>query len=193
MGRKKNSLPSVAVIGLVILMVILYTIATHPWILIPIIGIPIAVILIYRNRKKKRELQYLEALRSMSVSDLDGLNGLEFERFLKTLFELDGCKVQLTKPSRDMGADLIVKRNGKTMAVQAKRYDGKVGVGAVQQVVSSINIYKTDGGIVITNSEFTSPAITLAKANSIELIDRGDLENLIVDVYKRKSKNDKKI
>src|SRR5437879_1913292 len=118
MRKRKNSLPSIAAIGFLILIFIVYEIATHPLILIPIIGIPVTVILIYRNKKKKRELQYLEALRSMSVSDLDEIDGIDFERFLKTLFELDGCKVVLTKQSGDMGADLIVKRNGRTMAVQ---------------------------------------------------------------------------
>lgn len=188
MGRRKNTLPSAAVLGLVILMLILYVIATHPLILIPIIAIAVTIILIYRHRKKKWKMQYLEALRSMSVSDLDELDGIAFEHFLKTLFEIDGYKVELTKPSRDMGADLIVKRNGKTMAIQAKRYSGKVGVDAVQQVVSSINFYRTDGGMVITNSEYTSPAVKLAKVNGIELIDKSDLENLIVNIYERNNK-----
>lgn len=187
MGRN-NSIPSTAAIVLAIIVAIIYGIATHPWILIVIGGVVGTVIITYKHHKKVWEKNYLEALRSFSISDLDELSGIEFERFLKRLFEVDGCKVNLTKAAHDMGADLIVKRNGRTIAIQAKRYDKKVGVSAIQQVTSSIMMYKTDGGMVITNNEFTEPAIKLAKVNGIELIDGGKLENLIVDIYKRRTK-----
>lgn len=37
-------------------------------------------------------------------------------------------------------------------------------------------MYKADKGIVITNNTFTQAAIELAKANNIELVDGGKIE-----------------
>jgi len=44
---------------------------------------------------------------------------------------------------------------------------------------SGRNHYKADKGVVITNSTFTNSAISLAKSNKIELIDRTKLKELI--------------
>ena len=59
--------------------------------------------------------------------------------------------------------------------LQAKRWTTKVGIGAVQEIVASINYYNADKGIVISNNFFTKNANGLALKNNIELWDRNKL------------------
>jgi hypothetical protein len=65
--------------------------------------------------------------------NFDTLSGVEFETWVRRLLEENGFEVQGTPATRDQGADLIAKKNGKTIIVQAKRYRGAVGNKAVQR------------------------------------------------------------
>ena len=114
-----------------------------------------------------------------SLKKVDNMTGIEFEEFLKLHFERLGCNVKMTKTSGDYGADLIVTYKGKKIAVQAKRYNSKIGVKAVQEVIGSIRYYHANLGLVVTNSTYTPNAITLAKANDILLWDRTVLMQMI--------------
>ncbi|MGL4873256.1 MAG: restriction endonuclease [Clostridium sp.] len=109
-------------------------------------------------------------------------DGLEFELFLKDLFEKINYTVKTTKASGDQGADLILIRNGETIVVQAKFYSSPVGNKAVQEVVASMKFYNASRGIVVTNNIYTKGAIELAKANNIELWDGSALEELIYQI-----------
>lgn len=55
------------------------------------------------------------------------MTGREFEIYLSVLFRNLGYKVKLTKASGDYGADLILKKSGLSIVVQAKRYKKKWG------------------------------------------------------------------
>lgn len=137
-----------------------------------------------RNVRREIELQQYEnkllySEKSYSISDLDLLSGSEFELFLKELFEKMGYLVEHTKLSGDQGADLIISKFGHKVAVQAKNYTANVGNKAIQEVVSAIKHYKADRGMVVATSDFTQPAIELAKSNDIELIDRHRLAKLM--------------
>ena len=113
------------------------------------------------------------------MQDVDILDGYEFERFLKRLFEKMGYQVEHTKLSGDQGGDLVLIKLGERVVVQAKRYGGAIGNRAVQEITAAVNHYRADKGIVVTNSYFTAAAVQLAKSNRIELIDRDKLENMI--------------
>lgn len=90
-----------------------------------------------------------------------------------------GYHINTTPRSNDYGADIILKKDGETIVVQAKCYKSKVGVKAIQEVNASILYYQAYKAMVVTNSYFTSNAISLATANGIELIDRDQLAQLI--------------
>ncbi len=117
----------------------------------------------------------------VSINDVDSMNGIEFEKFLSNLFAKRNYDVLETKQTGDQGADLVIKRNGETTVVQAKRYESNIGNSAVQEVVASISHYKADKGMVVTNSNFTVSAKTLAESNKIELVDRDQLKQWIQD------------
>ena len=133
------------------------------------------------RRKKERQQQKAQfkekplksALRYPSMSKIDEMDGEKFEAFLKKLLEAQGYKVQLTATSGDYGADLVlVNQQRKRIIVQAKRYNAKVGIRAVQEIASAKNYYKADECWVVTNNYFTEPAINLAASNKVKLIDR---------------------
>lgn len=114
-----------------------------------------------------------------SIKGIDKMTGREFEDFLKLRFEHLGFTVQTTKASNDYGADLILQRKNFTIALQAKRYKGSIGVKAVQEVIGSMAYYEADKGLVVTNSFFTKNAQNLAAANNVALWNRDVLVCLL--------------
>lgn len=131
--------------------------------------------LIKRLFKKKPSNPALSTL-----AEIDKMSGYKFEEFMKRVYEQLGYSVYHTPKSGDQGADLILtSKEKKRIAVQVKRYSGKVSNSAVQEVVAAKGFYKCTEGIVVTNSYFTDSARQLAKANFIDLVDRNELEKMI--------------
>jgi HJR/Mrr/RecB family endonuclease len=114
----------------------------------------------------------------LAPQDFRALKGSEFESYVAQLLSGAGYTVTGTRATGDQGADLIAKKDGLTIAVQAKRYAGPVGNGAVQEIVAALRYYNADEGWVTTNSTFTRSARDLAHANKIRLIDGNDLKDL---------------
>lgn len=120
----------------------------------------------------------------IDISDIDKMDdGSEFEMYLYRLLLALGYKgVYKTVGSGDFGADLVfLDRSGIRNVIQAKRYsiDNPVGIGAVQEVYSSMRYYKAKKSIVITSSSYTNRCETLAGVNHVKLIDRSDLIEII--------------
>lgn len=110
-------------------------------------------------------------------------NGYEFEEYVANLYKKLGYTIEeVTKKSGDQGADVIANKDGKRYVIQAKYYNSPVGNKAVQEVVASIKIYGANQAIVVTNNNFTSSAIELAKANNVELINGDKLKELKQEV-----------
>ncbi len=117
--------------------------------------------------------------KSYSVQTIDKMNGLQFEMFLKVLFEKMGYNVELTKSSGDQGADLVLVKFGKKTVVQAKQYSKKVSNTAVQEITAAIKYYSAQQGMVVTSNEFTPGAIELAHSCGIRLVNRTELSEWI--------------
>ena len=121
----------------------------------------------YYNARKKEPT---------TEQDFTKMSGIEFENYLSILLKENGfTDVFGTPKTGDQGADLIAKKNNRTIIIQAKRYGGSVGNKAVQEVVGAIKYYHGDEGWVITNSTFTKSARELANINNVKLIDGVDL------------------
>lgn len=120
-------------------------------------------------KKKCWKWSYLRS----PISKVDKMDGHEFEDYLKAHFEKIGyhCK-NVGSNGHDYGVDLVISKNGIKTAVQAKRYNGSVGIKAVQEIVSGKDYYDCDHAMVVTNSRFTSSAINLADKCGVELWDR---------------------
>lgn len=144
------------------------------------------MIAFYLIRIVYRRLQERTALKRLACSGIqyiDQMDGFQFETYLKALFQQLGYKAQVTPKSGDFGADLIMKGQQK-IVIQAKRYGSKnrVSLSAVQEVYGAQAYYKADEAWVITNSSFTKSARALAEACNVQLFDRKDLKELILEV-----------
>ncbi|MYL43996.1 restriction endonuclease [Virgibacillus salexigens] len=128
-----------------------------------------------------RERAILKKLSKAGIQDIDKMDGFQFEVYLKALLKALGYKSTVTSGSHDFGADLIMKKEGKKIAIQAKRYGyrNRVGIEAIQQVYASKPFYKVDECWVMTNSLFTKSARQLAKACDVKLYDRYKLSEFI--------------
>lgn len=116
---------------------------------------------------------------SISIYDVDAMNGIEFEEFVAGLFTKLGYTTEVTKASGDQGVDVIAKKDGKMLGIQAKCYSGVVGNHAIMEVVAGMNYYGCNSCMVVTNSTFSASAKELAQANHVELWDRDDLKEQI--------------
>ena len=111
---------------------------------------------------------------------LDGMEGHDFEWFCADLLERRGVvDVEVTKSSGDYGVDVLAEKDGVTYAIQCKRYDGPVGVKAVQEAYAGRDFYDRMVGAVMTNQYFTDPAVAAARKLKILLWDRGYLESML--------------
>jgi hypothetical protein len=108
----------------------------------------------------------------VSQPEVGELSGAEFEAYVGRILKESGYEdVRGTPTTGDQGADLIAKKEGRTIVIQAKRYQGSVGNKAVQEVAAAVNFYGAQEGWVITNATFTQSAKALAQKNNIKLID----------------------
>jgi restriction system protein len=110
-----------------------------------------------------------QRLRKSGILEVDKMPGKVFEEYLQVLLRKRGYKVAITAATGDYGADLILSSTDKKIVVQDKRYKKKVGLKAVQEIVSTKNYYKADECWVITNNFFTAPAVKLATSNNVVL------------------------
>lgn len=127
------------------------------------------LLLLFRRLISRRYL-------GMSMRKVDKLSGRAFEKYLRAQFKHLGYRVTLTDFSHDYGADLIVRKHGEKIVVQAKRYEKNVGIAAVQEAVGSVAYYDADRAMVVTNSGFTKSARNLARQNDVELWGRYDIQ-----------------
>ena len=135
------------------------------------------------DSSRYREKDYSEELKTQSIDVLykNVESGYEFESFCYTLFSELGYQVEQTKLSNDQGADLIIQKDSIKKVVQAKFYSSTVGNKAVQEAVAAKAHYNAQYAIVITNNFYTPSAKSLAKSNSVELIDGDDIQRLILE------------
>jgi restriction system protein len=126
-----------------------------------------------KSKKNKR-------LKESGILEIDTMDGIQFEHYLKLLFQSQNYSVIGTPASSDFGADLVIEREGKKIVVQAKRYSKNVGIDAIQQVIGSVSHYKADEAWVITNRDFTAAAYTLAESNNVKLINRDQFIDMVL-------------
>lgn len=120
------------------------------------------------------------AVRRRRSGDMDLMEGHEFEYYCADLLRRAGfLEVEVTRGSGDYGIDILAERDGVTYAIQCKRYDGPVGVKAVQEAYAGRDYYDRMVGAVMTNQYFTRPAVEVAQKLKILLWDRGYLDSML--------------
>lgn len=141
------------------------------------------------SNKQREQDAWQQRYGTAKAAELDQLSGIEFEEFLAGLFRAQGYAAELTPTSGDYGADLILSKGGQRIAVQAKRYVGSVGVGAVQEALSGMAYYNCQVAWVITTGAFTTNALELAQKSGVKMVGRSDIGKLMAQ-HGTKANND---
>ena len=123
---------------------------------------------------------YTKNRRSLSLSEIDSLDGLAFERFIADLLKkLEFKSITVTKASGDFGVDIIAFKDKKKWVFQCKRYKSKLSIKPIQEIYSGARKYNADIAVVVTNAYFTNCAKEFAADLSVLLWDRDILAKLI--------------
>ena len=121
-----------------------------------------------------------EKTSAISLTDIDGMDGVEFERFCMNIIMHNGfTNVRMTETTSDYGGDILAEKDQIKYVIQCKRYMSSVGVSAVQEVIGSRVIYNCHVGVVLTNNYFTKNAEVLAEKTNVLLWNRKDLSRLL--------------
>lgn len=136
--------------------------------------VSIVLIQMLRNQASK------ERLKRSGIDEIDKMDGRQFEHYLGQLFTSQGYRAEVTRAAGDFGADLILRKDGRVIAVQAKRYKSNISISAVQEVQAAIAYYSAHEAWVVTNRNFTPAAVSLAKSNNVKLIGRNELIEMIL-------------
>lgn len=151
------------------------------WPLWAAIGLVFLASLVVRLHAAKR-------LARSGIADIDRMDGRTFEEYLGTLFRGLGYRAQVTPYSGDYGGDLVVRRDGRSQVIQAKRSNRPVGPRAVQEVIAARPHYHCQGAVVVTNRTFTAAARRLAASNGVTLWDRRDLVDKVVALHRQQAR-----
>ncbi|MEK5415272.1 restriction endonuclease [Paenibacillus sp. FSL L8-0708] len=146
----------------------------------------VAVVLFLSKRKPQYSKGEIIDPLKITIKDIDQMeDGSDFEEYLYLLFLALGYKDAYKTPrSRDFGTDLVfTDREGYRNVVQAKRYSYPVGLGAVQEVYSSMRYYRAKKSMVIASNVYTAACDELAGYNGVKLHSRNDLIE-IIDLFK---------
>ncbi|HET8915375.1 MAG TPA: restriction endonuclease, partial [Propionibacteriaceae bacterium] len=119
-----------------------------------------------------------------SRPDLTKMTPTEFEHFVRQLFEASGLEGWTTERTGDDGVDAVVTNRdpmiGGLTIVQAKRYNGVIGVSHIRELVGAMDEKRAGRGILVTTSWFASGCWTKAHENGrVELIDGPRLRYLV--------------
>ena len=74
-----------------------------------------------------------------------------------------------------MGADLLLNDAQGRMIVRARRWNGMVSDDTVQQAVAAMTRYGAARALVVTSSDYSEDAVTVANSNGVTLWNRATL------------------
>ena len=136
----------------------------------------LCLMLTRKDRALSKVRKLFEGTKENLLKDFDQMKGVEFENACAEILHANGYRnIIITQESRDYGVDILCDDGKFRYAVQCKRYSGRVGLNAVQQVDSGYRYYCCHKAMVMTNNYYTQQAIDLARRNGVTLIDRDDL------------------
>jgi HJR/Mrr/RecB family endonuclease len=121
------------------------------------------------------------------ADDLNGLNGVEFEKLITALLQRMGFQAEMTRATGDGGIDIVAHLErpfvGGRYLIQCKRFtDTLVGAPVVREFYGAVVAdRKAIKGIFITTSAFTDQAHEFAQNLPLELIDGSRLKKLLAE------------
>lgn len=133
---------------------------------------------------KNKRINFIKELENKTIEinntdDVDNLNPIEFEYFVREFFSKQGYKSWTTKRTHDNGADVVAEKNSERIAIQVKHSMKAINGYGVYQAERGKHNYKADKAILITNNEFTNQAKLDAIRLDIKLIDEHDVSQFL--------------
>lgn len=115
------------------------------------------------------------------------LNPQDFERFIADLWQRQGWQTGVTSSTGDRGIDIIAERSfpySETCLIQAKCYSppNKIGSEEVRKYATLDQQENADTILIVTSSEFTSPARSLGEDLGVKLISGEQLLAIIGEI-----------
>ncbi|CAN5506268.1 hypothetical protein BH10CYA1_BH10CYA1_40160 [soil metagenome] len=176
--RSKTLLRNASKVGALVLLCIGFFLMQWFWYPVALIALTILVFYFATLNDKARK-QKLHRRQVAQIKHIDKMSGSEFEQHLADYFARCGYKIELTPASGDFGADLVLRSKNECIVVQAKRWNSKIGVSAVQEISTARHFYGASSALLITNSSLTKSAHELARRANVCVWERSVLfENL---------------
>jgi restriction system protein len=149
---------------------------------IGIVLIGIGVLIAIGNFSSRGEGEKEHSYTIKSVTNVDRMEGHEFEYFCAELLERCGFEdVTVTRGSGDQGVDILAFKEDIKYAIQCKNYSFPLGNKPVQEVFAGKTFYKCHVGVVMTNSVFTKGAYELADSVGVILWDKHRLDKMMIE------------
>jgi restriction system protein len=119
-----------------------------------------------------------------TLGELLALTPTQFEVAVGEILRANGYRnVRHVGRSGDLAADLWCRDDkGRSVVVKCKRYSPGTRVGSrdIQGFIGMMSVHhKATCGIFVTTSEFTQPAVDLARRHSVTLMEGRDLTRLM--------------
>lgn len=168
---------------------------TYGWIallILPIFSSPIffLVQLILKKNKKtaplrERYSQYQDAIyayiyweKTTKLNFWMSLDGHQFEDAVAAVYRTNGYIAQVSKQGGDGGVDIILEKDGKTIAVQCKAHKKEIGPSVARDLYGTISHLGIEEGIIVSRSGFTAGVYEFVQNKHIELVTLNDLMNM---------------
>ena len=118
--------------------------------------------------------------RQTSIESLRGLPWKRFEDLLGEAYRRQGYRVEETLGGgADGGVDLVLRKEGRTILVQCKRWKQSVPVQTVRELMGVLIDRGAAGAKLVATTNFTPDAVAFASGKPIELIGSTALLELI--------------
>lgn len=140
----------------------------------------------------ERIISYKEALKKYERQKAEtgedwwkALSSYELEEAVASLFNRKGFQASVTKKSGDGGVDVIVRSSDKTLLIQCKGWESKVGVKPIREMAGVVQHHteKNCVGIILSTNGFTSEAIKFANQSKTLLWDSKTLSEIAKGQY----------
>ena len=125
------------------------------------------------------------------MEDVEKLSPKAFEDFVKEVFVKLGYKVKILEENRELGGDLLLKKDKDVFVVKLRHCESKaekVENSVVQEVSAAMAVYKANRSMVVCNGSFTDHAYKQASYTKTDMIDSYQLLNLFRKAIQEKPK-----
>lgn len=122
-----------------------------------------------------RGVKESEAYQRSGMKAVDAMTERQFEVLLEHFFAKKGYRVARIGGRGGSGADLLLNDASGRTIVQARRWNSLVPRDAVQQAVAARARYGAARALVVTSSDYSEDALTVASSSGVTLWNRADL------------------